>query len=125
MFWLVTSVINGSRTEVAQMFSLNWTILSGTLMSSSNRCNSHASSMAIIFEGWNGECGFVVSVLKRRSLHFGSFCEIIFKLRNLKLVPEIHKSNILLCENAGHGLRQMNCLQRILQNWQEKKFGRD
>lgn len=103
MLWLVALFINGSKTEVAQMFSLNWTILSGALMSSSHGCNGHASSRAIIFEGWNGECGFIASVLKRRTMHFGSFCEIIFKLRNLKLGPEICKSNIPLCENAGHG----------------------
>lgn len=56
-------------------------------------------------------------------MHFGSSCEIIFKLRNLKLGHEIHKSNILLCENADHGPTQVNHLQRVLQNWQEKKFG--
>lgn len=33
-------------------------------------------------------------------MYFGPFCEIIFKLRNLKIVPEICKSNILLCKNA-------------------------
>lgn len=125
MFSLVASGINSSKTEVAQISSLTWTNLSGTLTSSCNGCYSYASSIG--YNLWRLEWWLWIYSfsLKDMIYAFWSFLWTIFKFRNLKVGPEICKSNILICENADHGPTQMNHLQRVLQNWQEKKFGRD